>query len=547
MASSRIKGITIELDANTMPLTEALADVDGRLESTQTALKDVNKLLKLDPKNVELLAQKQSLLTKAIADTDEKLKEEKKALKQLLEKNDGTAEATAQIEALKREIESTTISLNKYKEEQKALVPATKSLSQVTGELADKTRVLSAVSLAGLTGLVGMATKAGQTADELNTLARETGFSTAELQKFQYASELIDVDMNTITASIQKLTKQIGSGNSYFEQLGVALTDVEGNTRSVNDIFYDTVEALSKVENETDRDVIAMSLFGKGASELSGIIDDGGEALRLLGQEAEDAGLILSQDALDGANAFNDGLDKLKVQIQQTFLSAGSAMAENLLPALEKLTEVGGKVLEWIANIDSDTLTLITTVLLFGTALSPVLKMVSSGIEIFQGMSGIITAFTTKTIPALTTAITTASAGVTVSLGTILPVLGAIAAATVLVIGLIQKLKQEKLNKEWNNYLGSTDGMTAISAQQAQNWVNSNEVQTMMRPDGSSAYYVRNSDYTYDKAMASQNGWTDSFYWGNGGTNMTVNVDHINDLEDLLEIQRQAQLTTRMG
>lgn len=544
--ANRIKGLTIEIDANTIPLEEHLKDVDDRLKSTQSELKDVNRLLKLDPKNVELLAQKQQLLTKAVDDTDEKLKEEQKALDQLLAKNDGSDAAKEQINALKREIEATTISLNKYKAEQQALEPQTKSLADVTGELTDKTKALSAVSFAGLTGLVGLAVNAGKTADELNTLAKQTGFSAEELQKMQYASELIDVDMNTITSSVQKLTKQIGSGNAYFDQLGVSLTDVSGNTRDVTDIFYDTIEALSKVENETDRDVIAMSLFGKGAAELAGIVDDGGQALREYGQEAEDMGLILSQDALDSANEFNDGLDRLKAQIKATMFESGSALAENFLPAMEKLVDVAGRVLSVIANLDSDTLGMITTILLLGSALSPVLKLVSTGLNTFNSLNTLLSTTGKTTIPAVAKAVTGASATAVTGLGTILPVLAAIAAAAAVVIGLIQRIKQEKLNNEWDNYLGSTNGMTQINDVQARNWVNSNEVQTMMRPDGSKAYYVRNSDYSYEKGMAAQNGWDDEFYWGQG-TNMTVNVDHIDDLQDLLNIQKQAQLTTRMG
>ena len=62
------------------------------------------------------------------------------------------------------------------------------------------------------------------------------------------------------------MTKQIASGSSAFAELGVSLTDADGNTRAVNEIFYDTIEALSKVENETDRDTLAMSLFGKSAN-----------------------------------------------------------------------------------------------------------------------------------------------------------------------------------------------------------------------------------------------------------------------------------------
>ena len=546
MASNRIKGITIEIDANTIPLEQHLADVDKSLKDTQSQLKDVNKLLKLDPKNTELLAQKQKLLKSAVEDTKTKLAEEKKALDQLLKKNDGSDEAKKQIDALKREIEATSISLEKFKKEQKATAEQSRTMAKAIGELADKTKALSAACAAGLTGLATLAINAGRSADELNTLAKQTGFTTEELQKMQYAADRIDVSMESITGAAAKLTKQIASGNAYFEQLGVVLTDAAGNTRDVTDVFYDTIEALSKIENETDRDAIAMSLFGKSANELAGVIDDGGAALRQFGQEAEEAGLILSQDALDSANQFNDALDELKAKAKATFFASGSALAENFLPALEKLVEVGGKVLEFIANMDSDTLTLITTILLAGTALSPVLKMVSSGLSLFQSVQGVLGAIAKTTIPTTVTALTGGVSTAVASLSTILPVLAAIAAAATVVIGLIKAIKQEKINNSWDNYTSSTAGMTQLSDAQAAGWMNRNELQTILRPDGSRAYYVNNSDYSYGKANAAENGWTDEFYWGSG-TNMTVNVDHIDDLQDLLDIQKQAQMTTRMG
>ena len=60
-------------------------------------------------------------------------------------------------------------------------------------------------------------------------------------------------------------------------------------------------------------------------------------------------------------------------------------------------------------------------------------------------------------------------------------------------------------------------------------------------------YYVNNSDYSWNKANAAANGWTDAAVWGNNAVNMTVNVDHITDMQDLLNIANEAQLTTRMG
>ena len=547
MAANRIKGITIDIGANTVQLTDALKDVEKRLSTTQAELKDVNRLLKLDPKNTELLAQKQKLLTSAVEDTKKKLEEEQEALKQLVAKSDGSDAAVRQQDALKREIEATTQSLKQYQTELKAMPSSLKNLADKTGELAEKTRGLSAAAAAGLTGLVGLAVKAGQTADDLNTLAKQTGFTTDELQKMQYASDRIDVSMETITGAAAKMTKQIASGSSAFAELGVSLTDADGNTRAVNEIFYDTIEALSKVENETDRDTLAMSLFGKSANELAGVIDDGGEALRAFGQEAENAGLILSQDALDNANKFNDALDELKAKAQAAFLESGAALAENFLPAMEKLLEVGGKVLEFVANMDSGTLTLITSVLTFGAVLSPVLSALSGGLKLFNEVNAALKVAHAVELPSLISGVTTGAATAVASLSTILPVLAAIAAAAIGVIALIKTIKQNKLNKEYDSYFSSTTGagMHSISATQAANWMNSGEVQTIKDPSGAATYWVKESDYSWGKANAAANGWTDAADWDT--PNITVNVDHINDLEDLLEIQRQAQLTTRMG
>lgn len=103
MAYKRIAGITIEIDGNVQPLTKALESVNRSLSGTSTRLRDVNKLLKLDPTNTELLRQKQELLTNSIKSTEEKLKTERAALQQLKEA-DQTPEVVKQQEALQREI-----------------------------------------------------------------------------------------------------------------------------------------------------------------------------------------------------------------------------------------------------------------------------------------------------------------------------------------------------------------------------------------------------------------------------------------------------------
>ena len=441
------------------------------------------------------------------------------------------------INALKREIESTSLSLKRYQDELRQMGPNLQDAAKKTGELAEKTKVLSTAAVAGLTGLAGLAVKAGVAADDLNTLSKQTGFTTAELQKMQYAADRIDVSMETITGAAQKMTRQLANNEQKFKDLNIATRNQDGTFRSITDIFYDTVTALSQIQNETERDTAAMDIFGKSANELAGIIDDGGAALRELGEEAENAGLILSQDTLDAANKFNDAIDELKAKAQAAFLSAGATLAENLVPAMEKLLDVGGKLLSFIANLDSGTLEVITTTLLLTAALSPTLKAVSEGLKLIDSVHKGLTLLSGASIPATVA-----------SLGTMLPVLAAIAAAASAAIVLIDALNQKKKNDAWNEYTGKTTaGMTAITEAQAKNWMNSSEVQTITNPAGDKSYFVKNSDYTWEKATAAKNGWTDSSAWGDNAVNMTVNVDHINDLEDLLQIQRQAQLTTRMG
>jgi uncharacterized phage infection (PIP) family protein YhgE len=82
MAASRIKGITIEIGGDTTKLQTALKGVNTEIKSTQSQLKDVEKLLKLDPGNTELLAQKHKLLSDAVAETKEKLETLKTAAEQ---------------------------------------------------------------------------------------------------------------------------------------------------------------------------------------------------------------------------------------------------------------------------------------------------------------------------------------------------------------------------------------------------------------------------------------------------------------------------------
>lgn len=392
MASQRVKGISIEIDGSTTKLQKALEDVDKSLSTTQKSLKDVDKLLKFDPKNTELLTQKQQLLKKAVEDTKDRLEKLKEAQRQMDAK--GVDKNSDEYKALQREIIATEQDLRKAEKAASdfgsVLSQQLKSAGQDMKKFSEDTRALSTAAAGLAAGMVGMAVNAGKTADDLLTLSRNTGFSVEELQKMQYASDLVDVSMDQMTGSVQKLTKQMGSGNKAFEKLGVSIVDENGNMRDAVDVWYESLEALSHVENGAERDQIAMELFGKSAMDLSGIVDDGGQALKDFGQEAEDMGLILDEEGVQNAAKFNDELDKLKNQAGQAFLEAGAALAESLLPMLGQLAESISGIIIWFSDLDGGTQTLILTILGLVAAISPIAGLISGICTI----GGVLTAVT---------------------------------------------------------------------------------------------------------------------------------------------------------
>lgn len=105
--ANRIKGITIEIGGDTTGLKKALSDVDKSIRDTQSQLKDVERLLKIDPGNTELLIQKQKLLTQAVADTKDRLETLREAEKQVQEQFKQGKISEEQYDALKREIVAT--------------------------------------------------------------------------------------------------------------------------------------------------------------------------------------------------------------------------------------------------------------------------------------------------------------------------------------------------------------------------------------------------------------------------------------------------------
>ena len=145
MAGGRISGITIVIGGDTKPLQKALKGVNGDIRTTQSQLKDVEKLLKLDPTNTELLKQKQQLLGKAVEQTKDKLDQLKEAQAQM--DAQGVDKSSEAYMGLQREIIETEHSLkeleNAAKNSNVVLDKVAATADKVAGgaqKVAEKTR-----------------------------------------------------------------------------------------------------------------------------------------------------------------------------------------------------------------------------------------------------------------------------------------------------------------------------------------------------------------------------------------------------------------------
>lgn len=465
MASKKIKGITISFDGDTTKLGKALKDIDKKTRDLDSELKQVNKALKFNPTSVELWRQKQQLLNEKVSETKKRLDALKAAQSQM--DAAGVDKSSAEYRELQREIITTESKLKNFEAQLREVGNANlKALSEqfkdVGGKIEGVGRSLSTVSAAAagvVAGLGAAAYKAGQTADDLNTLSKVTGIGTDELQKYGYAADLVDVSVESIAKSNKKLTKNAyaaanGSKSQAeaFKAIGVSVTDANGNLRDSEAIFQDVITNLGKMTNETERDAIAQQLMGKSAAELNPLIEDGGETYKMVADTLKQYDLdFIDQETLDGANQFNDSLDKMKLIGSVALADVSSKLAMYLAPALEKVVDLVGRFANWLSQLSPETLTVIGVIAGFIAILAPLLITIG---KVATGISSIISLV--NLVGGATTAL---------SLGPMVGIVAAIAAVVAAGIWLYKnwdKVKEtakalgDKIKSVWENIKTST-------------------------------------------------------------------------------------------
>ena len=385
--AGNIKGITIEFRGDTTKLDKALRQIKNSTKDIDNELKQVNKALKFNPTSVELWRQKQDLLKQKIKETENNLKELKNIQAQMDAKGvDKNSEAYRRVqrEIIEAESKLKTFNNELRKVGQVNLRAMSEQFKDMGNKLTAAGHAMQGLSTAAaaVTAAIGALTvKSGQWADDLNTMSKVYGIGTDELQKYSAAAELVDVDVETIAKSHLRLTKamsgaedETGAQAEAFAKLGVETKDANGNLRDADTVWRETIAALGKVSNETERDALAMQLMGKSAAELNPLIEDGGEAYKNLSDTLAKYDLdFIDQEMLDNANAFNDSLDTIKAIGLVAFQQVGTQLAAYLAPALEKVVDLVGRLASWFSNLSPETQALIAGIGAVVAVLAPLL------------------------------------------------------------------------------------------------------------------------------------------------------------------------------
>jgi len=401
-------GARVEL-AGEREFRQALSQINTELKTTASALTLVTARYSENAGSVAALTAKNDALQKKLDQQREKVETLRKALENAKVQYGETDTKTLKWQQSLNLAEAELIQVEKeLKDNSEALKQAQKDMEKfglAEDEVRDKTKDIgniiadfanklginlpagadkairaldntkaSTLALVGavaglIKGFANATVETAKAADEILTLSSTTGLATDTIQKMNYASELLDVSTETITGSMSRMIRSLnqaqkGTGDAAdaFRKLHVNIRDSRGQLKDSETLFYQVIDALGKVRNETERDALAMQIFGRSARELNPLIEAGSSALKELGDEAERMGYVMDENALQRFGALDDAMQRFKNQTQAFKQSIGLVLLPVLTALFETLNKIDPKIIATVAIIGSIAAIAITVV-----------------------------------------------------------------------------------------------------------------------------------------------------------------------------------------
>lgn len=386
-----IRGLHIKFDADFSEFKKGLKSADKDINSTRRQMKTLQDSLKLqwDPKK---FAQAQNQAQKALQATEQKASLLRKRLG-AMESAGVTDKTRDQYNYLSEQLAKTELDAQRLEQQLKDLDDIrvdnlTKGLDSVTSNLnkaANATRGLSMAAGAAFIGIAGTSLKAVEQADEIATLATQYDMTSDAIQRFNYVALQTDTQAEYLYKAFVKVQGGVADlktgvssvSTKALEQLGLSFDQFSGKEEQ----FYAIIDALSNMEDQAKMTSLANDIFGERmATNLFPLIYAGTDAINEYRQEFEYLG-YLTDDQIDKLAEFDNELNKVKVQYQNTALQLGSS----LLPVLktfsnvlvEDILPVIQKIVAWFESLDEGTKKFIVTMLLLLSILSPALTILS--------------------------------------------------------------------------------------------------------------------------------------------------------------------------
>lgn len=393
--ADKIRGITVELSADTAKLSKGLKEANSSINATQKELKDVNKLLKFDPKNSDLLKQKQDLLKTSITSVKDKLEQEKRILEQLKSEDGGSGKNAEAMRALERDIASTNSELKKLQEQYKEfgsvakqqIENASKSLQEAGGKISDAGASLTKNVTTPILAVGAAATASFETIDKgMDIIVEKTGATGDSLEEMQNIAKSVYGQM---PSSIEDVGSAVGEVNTRFMYTGDLLEET-----AIQFLKFAKINKLD-VSSSIDSVQKAMDAWSIGADGLTNILD----VLNWEGQRTGVSMETLTSGLVNNASLFKE----LNMSVDQaadllaTFEVSGfdsSTMLNGLSKAMKNgandglsLQESLDKVQEQMLNASTDAEGLSIAYELFGKSGDKVYQAVKDGIIDFNDLA----------------------------------------------------------------------------------------------------------------------------------------------------------------
>lgn len=450
--ASRIKGITIQLDGDATGLDKALSGVNKHLNTTQSALKDVDRLLKLDPSNTELLSQKQRLLGEAVADTEKKLETLKQASDQAKASLESGTLGQEKYDALQREIIKTEQNLEGLKSQatatDSALKSSTSGLKTLGTAASDAGNKISGVSKAAA-GLAGGAVATVPATQELRRdlsfleqNAKEAGVG---LNSTEQAFKTLNAVSGETDSSVEAVSNLLQAG---FTESNLQLA-VEGVSGAMSR-FPDTlkIESLADSIQETIATGKSIGQFGEYLDRAGIGATNFDTELTKCNTTAERADLVLQTLADTGANDTyeawrknNSALADYDDAMIDMQMALGD-LAEAIAPAITALAEFGAEALDKFNSLPSAAKGVVGGLVGITAATGPVLSGIG---KVSLGLDALTKSGDKAGV--MSKGLSTAGKGV-VSLFTAMPTPLAAAAGGLLAVGTAIYAAVESMNAE---------------------------------------------------------------------------------------------------